>query len=297
MCGILGVSTLNRNTRPIIPFLAWEMQRRGDDSWGASDGNEVIREMGAIRKSFYIPTNWVGNPVIVHTRRASQGKVNLKNAHPLHIKNIIGIHNGTLINHTELNRIHQRNYDVDTAHIFHHLADELPLGDIGGTAAIAWFDQNTPGFLYLCRISTPALVVAKLTTGELIFASEKTPIEEAVAMGNRNIAGFIKIEPNLVYKINCESNEIFETTKRYEFRAYQQLMAYSEGYYNGYQNHHNSRRSHHSRYTWTADKKKCISCEVHLDECSYICSKCVEDNLKNAHTIITHELLQKANTQ
>ena len=283
MCGILGVSCLNKNTRPMLPFLAWDMQRRGDDSWGASNGNDVIRELGAVRKSFYIPSGWVGGPVIVHTRRASQGRVNIENAHPQRIKNIIGIHNGTLNNHQELNRIHNRNYDVDTAHIFHHMADGLPLDDIGGTAALAWYDTEAPGILFLCRINTTALEVAKLTTGEIVFASEKSTVEESASMADKDIDVFYTIKPNLVYEVHTASGEIDETTKRHEFRTYSHTSP----------SRYSTCSTSHSTSTWLADKKKCLGCCAPLVGGFYICKKCVADNLENAKTVLLYDGKQK----
>src|ERR1700722_8105570 len=84
MCGILGTSRLNERTRPILQFLTWEMQSRGRDSWGASDGVEMIHQMGDVLdgpEAYYLPNEW--ERVIVHTRAASGGSAkSLENAHP-----------------------------------------------------------------------------------------------------------------------------------------------------------------------------------------------------------------------
>lgn len=289
MCGILGVSTLNKNTKPIIPFLAWAMQSRGSDSWGASNGVEVIKHMGKIRKSFYLPSNWSQNPVFVHTRAASRGVVNIENAHPHMIGNIIGIHNGTLSNHSELNTKYSRNYDVDTAHIFHHISEGLELDDISGTAVLAWFDKEHPGQMFLCRINSSSLDVVKLKTGEIIFASEMIPIQESVAMGGGEIEAEYTIDPGMVYRIDSKTGNLYKTNRQYKFKTAQTYTHSNANLWHGHV--HSGGNTGTYRSYQLIDKKKCFACLGVLSNGSYICDSCVEKHWSTAETTV--DLWQK----
>ena len=301
MCGILGVSTLNRNTKPIVPFLAWAMQQRGSDSWGASNGVEVVKHMGKIRNSFYLPSNWSRHPVFVHTRAASKGVVCIENAHPHEIGDIIGIHNGTLSNHSELNSKYNRTYDVDTAHIFRHISEGLELDDISGTAVIVWFNKAAPGQMFLCRINHTSLEVVKLKTGEVIFASELTAIKEAVSMGGGEIEAYYTVDPEMVYRLDCKENKLFETDKSYKFKSYtnskfSSITHIPSGPLHNWHGHiADGRRCDTDTNTRQArlliDKKKCFVCLGVLPNGSYLCDNCTEKALEEAE--VTVDLWQK----
>jgi Glutamine amidotransferase domain len=209
MCGILGTSKLTQSTRAMLPYLGIEMSMRGTDSWGASDGSEILKHLGSIVDSYECPERWEGSRVIYHTRAASHGAKTLPNTHPFEFakpdgSKVIGIHNGIIRNHDELNRKLSRNFDVDSMHIFAGLAEGRGVGDLEGYGAIAWFED---GELYLCRFGTTAMEVATLSEGELVFCSLYNPIDRVSRILGNPIKSKWVVDEYVKYHVKAEIGE------------------------------------------------------------------------------------------
>jgi hypothetical protein len=234
MCGIFGFSHLTPTTRAMAPFLAWEMEDRGHDSWGATNGTDVVKVMGPITDSYAYHMDEINawDRAIYHTRASSQGSVCVENQHPFTFsksdaagkwqRTLIGIHNGIVSNHYQLNQKYGRGFAVDTMHIYKHLTDRIPTGEIQGYGNLAWYEMNptTPeGVLYLMRFNSDNLHVARMGTDELVFCSTKDPIERAAAMAGTNIRTFFKLEEEHPYYIRFEKDRpvLFKSTVRIPF--------------------------------------------------------------------------------
>lgn len=239
MCGIFGTSRITPTTRAMFPFLAWAMESRGTDSWGASDGLECVRHLGPISASYELPDwRWA----IIHTRMASVGAVNLTNCHPFEFPTpdggrLIGIHNGGISNYAELNRKYERKFDCDSPHIYANLAAGLPLEDLRGTAALAWIatpHSGTP-ILNLARINSNNLEVCKLESGEVVFASELRPIVKAACFARAKIATTYKIKEDRHYYIELDAldHTPYEGDKmefgRYQYSGTSHACGYTGG--------------------------------------------------------------------
>ncbi|HMM51872.1 MAG TPA: glutamine--fructose-6-phosphate transaminase (isomerizing) [Burkholderiaceae bacterium] len=183
MCGIVG-AVAQRNVVPILIEGLRKLEYRGYDSAGIAIVNgamERVRAVGRVAELEHrakeagadAPTG------IAHTRWATHGGVNEKNAHP-HISNRDGIgisvvHNGIIENHEALRaRLRAQGYefhsDTDTeviAHLVHSLvASGLPLfgavqkavRELQGAYAIAAISKAEPNTVVGSRRGSPLLL-------------------------------------------------------------------------------------------------------------------------------------------
>ena len=163
----------------MLPYLGIEMSTRGQDAWGASDGKEVIKHLGSIVDSFECPEHWTQG--IFHTRAASHGSPKvLENAHPFVFakpngSEVIGIHNGIIRTHTQLNAKYGRNFQVDSMHVFANFAEGRGVEGIEGWGALAWYEDGSLNFSRFCSTD---LTIATLEEGELVFCSLYFPLDK-----------------------------------------------------------------------------------------------------------------------
>jgi len=142
MCGIGAISSIKpSNTLLMREFLDMcylsFVARRGSHSsgiaWIADDEIKSAKSLGAPGEKIY--TTAADSPttqtVIGHVRYASQGAINLKNAHPLYNedKSMAIIHNGHLHNshelRTKLAPTHKLETETDSELILHLFEDKL----------------------------------------------------------------------------------------------------------------------------------------------------------------------------
>lgn len=200
MCGIAGFSRLNERTRYMAGLLAWEIDSRGRDSFGLTDGFEVVRKLGRVFDSWnggkVIPEHWTR--LILHTRAASNKEtVTAELTHPYEFVKengvkLIGVHNGFISNYKELDEKYpERKCPVDSMHIFQHLAEEKDTSEISGWGAVVWTDRM-PGegdrnLINLTRFNMTDLYIMRLESGEIVFCSKEDPIELAARMAGTKV--------------------------------------------------------------------------------------------------------------
>lgn len=198
MCGIVGYV----GKAPALPILLTglkTLEYRGYDSAGIavySKGSIYIKKsVGQVKElekriSEEIVEGTLG---IGHTRWATHGVPNEKNAHP-HTdctKRVYVTHNGIIENFKELReylqkRSHRFSSDTDSEVIAHLIEDFLrndvdfstalfdTLAMIKGTYGLALIDANDPNTLYAARLSSP--LVVGVGNGENFLASDPSAL-------------------------------------------------------------------------------------------------------------------------
>jgi glucosamine 6-phosphate synthetase-like amidotransferase/phosphosugar isomerase protein len=135
--------------------------------------------------------------VLIHVRDYTKGHPSLAaNNHPVRHGDVIGIHNGIIVNDEELFAGHGWRRDepemtVDSEAIF-ALAAERPrearaLDELYGAMATAWLDRRAPGELFLARGVGRPLWLGE-GPGQVVFASTKEALELAESYADLRLA-------------------------------------------------------------------------------------------------------------
>ena len=175
MCGIFGwqfkdAGTLKFGSVEVLAAsLVQSNETRGDDSWGyvrqVKEKFDIHKGLGEMTTRCTI-RGLFQTQIVAHTRHATSGTANIKNAHPFEIGGLIGAHNGMVFNHAALNEKYKdRKCTVDSQHIFHHLAEELDLDELEMYGAIEWIDtRKNQDHIWLCRAKRGELAAAAIYT-------------------------------------------------------------------------------------------------------------------------------------
>jgi glucosamine 6-phosphate synthetase-like amidotransferase/phosphosugar isomerase protein len=195
MCGIAGYSL--ESDAGIARTLAAQallagIAERGADAVGyahRSPGRSAVvhkRRAGAsaLLGDLTIPQD--ASEVLVHVRDYTKGHPTIEaNNHPVRHGEVVGIHNGIIVNDEEIFAAHGFERDepemsVDTEAIF-ALAEEFgsrgqTLEQLRGSMAAAWMDEREPGVVYLARGVGRPLWIGKAPYC-VFFASTKHALE------------------------------------------------------------------------------------------------------------------------
>ena len=202
MCGIVGYIG-SRNATPIILDGLKRLEYRGYDSAGLAvldEGRiEIRRDAGKLSN---LEQMVAMNPVcgtlgIGHTRWATHGQANQRNAHP-HIGmtgDVVVVHNGIVENFLDLRADLQAEgaefkSDTDTETIVHLLERYMSAGmflieaaretftQLKGAQAVVAFSLHEPDKLIACRIGNAGGVAVGMGKGEMFLASDIPAILE-----------------------------------------------------------------------------------------------------------------------
>jgi len=180
MCGIVGYVGAENAVEIIVDSLK-KLEYRGYDSAGVTILNsdlETYKTVGKISElEKIIPVDFTGHIGIGHTRWATHGKPDTKNAHPHLSSNIAVVHNGIIENYMHLKeKLLTQGYEflseTDTeviAHLLHRTMKEdakLSLLDavrhimteMEGSYAIAVLCTDEPEHIVLARKDSPLVI-------------------------------------------------------------------------------------------------------------------------------------------
>ncbi|MFM2134710.1 MAG: hypothetical protein RL021_110 [Bacteroidota bacterium] len=202
MCGIVAYIG-QREAYPILIKGLQRLEYRGYDSAGIAILNgklKVFKKAGKVSDlhAFAKDQDITGQIGMGHTRWATHGEPNDRNAHPHYSQNgrFAIIHNGIIENYssikTELKkRGHEFKSDTDTEVLVHLIEDiyenagvsldeavRLALGEVIGAYAIVILSHEHPGELICARKGSPIVVGVGKEKGEFFVASDATPIIE-----------------------------------------------------------------------------------------------------------------------
>jgi glucosamine--fructose-6-phosphate aminotransferase (isomerizing) len=201
MCGIVGYIG-SKEAYPILIKGLKRLEYRGYDSAGIAlmnGGNlSVYKAKGKVSdlEHFAEQKDISGNVGIAHTRWATHGEPNTKNAHPHYSQSeeLAIIHNGIIENYAVLkqglmNEGYTFQSDTDTEVLVQLIefikktnkvdlskAVQLALNQVVGAYAIAVLERNQPDIIVAARKGSP--LVVGIGENEYFIASDATPIVE-----------------------------------------------------------------------------------------------------------------------
>lgn len=188
--------------RALVNALALFSADRGTDATGLAlvqdDGNVIntVKEAKPsyelIRKKSWRKTLKLLGPdthyVLGHTRKATRGSNESRNAHPFEFEHkdglLVGVHNGTIINADEINPV--ATFQVDSANVYKALADEKDkiwspiLEKLDGSFALCWYAD---GAFYVGKNYGSPLEVTKVDDLDItLFTSTEHMAKAALAL-------------------------------------------------------------------------------------------------------------------
>jgi hypothetical protein len=224
MCGIFGWQLgsqpeIDKVQRAILgAFLAQKNDNRGGDSygWWAPGGRSieggVVRGLGLIAPHARM---LAPHPTLMgHTRKATTGDVKEGNAHPFLVDGIIGAHNGMVYNHSEIQAKYNRKFEVDSMHLFAHIAAGLDFKELQGYGAVEYVDTKKMNRVYLCKMSGGDLNIiglgksAKAVNG-VVWSSDKDHLKLALDVAGVEDYFHYKVESGKRYMV--QDGALFES--------------------------------------------------------------------------------------
>jgi glucosamine 6-phosphate synthetase-like amidotransferase/phosphosugar isomerase protein len=190
MCGIAGMLNVKPENREvakrIFKSLVLANESRGRDSTGVlvvdkdSETHSLFKDTIPAsqflkRKKFRQVEGdlWLG-----HTRLATTGEVNERNAHPLNRKDTFLVHNGVISNHKEIAKKLDYEYEVDSEVLIPIVQEKNwdMLKEIKGSANFIAWDKNEDR-IYVSRHDNPLYCLTMEKLGMIMFSSMKDVLE------------------------------------------------------------------------------------------------------------------------
>ncbi|MEK9496799.1 glutamine--fructose-6-phosphate transaminase (isomerizing) [Photorhabdus sp. P32] len=260
MCGIVG-AVAQRDIAEILIEGLRRLEYRGYDSAGlAVVDNEKnmlrLREVGKVQvlADEVYKQSVLGGTGIAHTRWATHGEPNEKNAHP-HISDYIAVvHNGIIENYEELRvQLIERGYqfisDTDTEVIAHLVHWEQKQGGtlleaiqrviprLRGAYGAVIMDSRDPGTIIAARSGSP--LVIGLGVGENFLASDQLALlpvtrrfifleEGDIAEVTRRTVSIFNAQGKPVEREQVESNIQYDAGDKGVYRHYMQKEIYEQ---------------------------------------------------------------------
>lgn len=192
MCGLVGVmGKIDHKAERVFKELLVIDSIRGPHSTGVmflptfSDPTILKKAVDPWEffqyRAFNDGLNKVNSLLVGHNRWATTGDINNINAHPFECDNIIGVHNGTLVNQKLLDD--HKCFEVDSENIFHHMSIngvEHTIQNLHGAFALAWYNKDDRTLNFIRNEERPLTLALTKDNKTIYWASERWMLEASL---------------------------------------------------------------------------------------------------------------------
>lgn len=223
MCGHVGVASkiLSEPVRKAFYDMLYLDVLRGEDSTGvaaiskpfeAGTEIEVFKSVGSASDFFYDHAKYkkgrdfTNKPVgvfIGHNRFATQGAVNVDNAHPFEFDNVVGAHNGTVLQSSLYTFHGYKDFNVDSQIIYSHLSHTGSIDAVwekaDGALALVWWDKTNNKLNMIRNNQRDLHVVYTEDDKTVLWASEAWMFHVGAARHGVKLKQPIQLKPNRLY--------------------------------------------------------------------------------------------------
>lgn len=213
MCGIAGYVANNTEEqsklKTVSAIMAAAIESRGGQAWGTireypGHSPQIVKGVGPITDGLHLPL-FMPQIFVMHTRFGTHGENSVANAHPFIQGQVIGVHNGVISNHAELNAGYDRTFPVDSQHIFQHIDEgREALADIRGYGAIIY---TKGGQWFGGTFNHGDLEVANTPIGK-VFASTRMAVRKACSLADIEILSWDRLVDDTIYRFTPENSYI-----------------------------------------------------------------------------------------
>jgi len=184
MCGHVGVAGImqQKHEQAFRDLLVVDVIRgphaTGIATFNRKDGVRVVKKALLPNDLFQMEQTKnlfrIFNQVLLgHNRWATQGKINHVNSHPFEMGNLVGAHNGTLVNQGLLPD--SEDFEVDSENLIHSINKigvEETYKLLHGAAALVWFDEKDYSLHFLRNKERPMFITYTTDRKTMFWASE-----------------------------------------------------------------------------------------------------------------------------
>lgn len=249
MCGLVGIASTKpeAGNKLILAELMVLSTFRGTHSSGiasfSSDGTgdtEIMKTVGTPfnifeTKSYGDSSTAFKNVQIGHTRHTTRGTTCYHNAHPFEYGDIVGAHNGTLLNdHDLLKEVTNKfGLNTDSQVLFSHIAEHgvrETIPKTRGAWALTFYDKFDEIMYFVNNGERPLWHCFNKNKTTMYWASEYEMLEY-VLKSRRKIEvwtdeegfGFFPFEENVLYGFDVNRPKAFNDVKPIEQTVYEEL--------------------------------------------------------------------------
>lgn len=181
-CGLIGYSGRSASNPDKLALLMYmNSVERGKDATGYYTPDTGVLKDSESADNFLKKNQLPSSRTFIgHVRKSSSGYKIKSNAHPFEFDNIVGVHNGTLVNHNDLIEeagLNKKDFDVDSQMLYKLLdldykaGGEKPfktLSKFDGAAALIFSLKDNPNKIYVYKNYDRPLYRGKIGTSMYI---------------------------------------------------------------------------------------------------------------------------------